>query len=108
MFGIGNYRQKFLRLFHTEHLWQLMFFAGIKLGWNNERRRHYMLKGKAIGLRHLVAFFSSHFIRFNDVVDVINNVFVRNGSRENIIIMRKNKTHFLRVIADGAWRIALC
>jgi len=55
-----------------------------------------------------VAFFSSHFMNFNDVVDVINNVFTGKRRREHVIVMGKNKTHLLGVITDGAWTVMFC
>jgi hypothetical protein len=66
-----------------------------------------MLKEKAAGLGYLVAFFSAYFIHLNDVIDVINNVFAGKRLREHIIIMGKDKTHLLCVIADSAFGIML-
>ena len=61
-----------------------------------------MLIEKAAGLGYLVAFFSSHTMFFNNVVDVVDDVFTGKRCRKHIIIMRKNKSHFLGVVADGA------
>ena len=84
-----------------------MLFAWIKLRGNNERGRHYVFKEEAAGLSYLVAFFTAYFMLFNDVIDVIDDVLLRNGIRYNIRVVGKKKTHLLCVIADGAWRIML-
>ena len=60
---------------------------------------------KATGLSHLVAFCSSHAMYPEDVVNVVNNVFAGKGCRKNILVMCKNKAHFLSVVTDGALRI---
>lgn len=67
-----------------------------------------MLVEEATGLGNLVALFSSHTMHFNDVVDVINDVFTGKRLRKHIVIMRKNKSHLLGIIADGAWTVMLC
>jgi hypothetical protein len=108
VFGVGNYREKFVYLLHAEYFGKLVFFAWIKLRGHNERGRHYMFVKETAGLGHLVAFFSSHAIHFNDVVDVINDVFAGERRRQHVIIMGKNKTHLLCVIADGAWAVMFC
>ena len=95
-------------LLHAEYFGKLVFFAWIKLRGHNERGRHYMLVKKTAGLCYLVALFSANAIHFNDVVDVINDVFAGKGRRQHVIIMGKNKTHLLGVIADGAWTVMLC
>ena len=87
VFDVGGRRQELLYLLHTEHLGQLMFFAWIKLRGNNERRRHYIFKEEAAGLCYLVTFFPAHTMLSNDVVDVIDNVFLRNRIRKNIRVM---------------------
>ncbi len=45
---------------------------------------------------------------FGNVVDVIDNVFAADGAYQYIMIVGKKKTHLLRVITDGAWRIMFC
>ena len=82
-----------------------MFFAWLKLWWNNEGRRHYIFKEEATGLSYLVAFFTARTILPYDVVDLINNILPGNGTRKNIWIVGKKKTHLQDVITDGAWRI---
>ena len=89
-------------LSNTKHLREPVFFAWIKLRWNNERRRLYIFKEEAAGLSYLVAFFTAHSMLSYDVVDVINNVLLANGAWNNIRIVGKKKPHFLCVITNSA------
>ena len=89
MFLIGNNSQQLLNLRYTEHLWQLMCFAGIKCSGHNEGRRIHMLKVKTAGLRHLVAFFTPHAMLPDDKTDVVDNVLLGDCGRGHIIIMGK-------------------
>ena len=78
MFLIADNSQQLLYLRYTEHLGQLVGFAGIKCSRHNEGRRIDILKIKAAGLRHLVAFFTPHSMFLNDKTDVINDILLRN------------------------------
>ncbi len=64
-----------------------------------------MFKKETAGLGYLVTFFTAYAMLLNNVVDVINNVLPTDGTYQYIMIVGKKKTHLLRVIADGAWRI---
>jgi hypothetical protein len=64
-----------------------------------------MFEKETAGLGYLVTFFTAYTVLLNDVVDVIDNVFSADGAYHYIMIVGKNKTHLLRVISDGAWRI---
>jgi hypothetical protein len=64
-----------------------------------------MFKKETAGLGYLVTFFTPYAMLLNNVVDVINNVFAADGAYQYIMIVGKKKTHLLRVITDGAWRI---
>jgi len=89
-------------LLYTEHLWQFIFFAGVKLRWNNEGRGLYVFKEKTAGLGYLVTFFTAHAMLFNDVVNVIDNVAAGNGANRQVVVVCKQKPHLLCVIADSA------
>ena len=82
-----------------------MLFTWIKLRGNDEGGRHYIFKEEAARLSYLVAFFTAYFVHSNNVVDVIDNVLLRNGVWHNIRVMSKKKTHLLGVITDGARRV---
>ena len=64
-----------------------------------------MFKKETAGLGYLVTFFTAHAMLFNNVVDVINNVFAADGAYQYIVIVSKQKPHLLRVIANSAGRI---
>jgi len=64
-----------------------------------------MLKKETTGLRHPVAFFPANLMFFYNVINVGNDVFTYDGGWIKVVIMCKEKTHLLCVIADGAWRI---
>ena len=66
-----------------------------------------MLVVKAARLSHLVAFFSTHPMLFNDETEVVYNMLLRNGTRQHIVIMGKQKTHLLHIIADGTSAVML-
>jgi hypothetical protein len=67
-----------------------------------------MFKKETAGLGYLVTFFTPYAMLLNNVVDVIDNVFAADGAYQYIMIVGKKKTHLLRVITDGAWRIMFC
>lgn len=78
-----------------------MPFAGIKSGGYNECGWINIFKIKAAGLRYLVAFFTTHAMLFNNKTDVIDDILLADGTRQHLMVVRKKKTHFLHVIADG-------
>ena len=44
---------------------------------------------------------------FNDETEVVYNMLLRNGTRQHIVIMGKQKTHLLHIIADGTGAVML-
>ena len=42
---------------------------------------------------------------FNNEADIVDNIMLGDELRQKIIIMGKQKTHFLGVVADRAYRI---
>ena len=66
-----------------------------------------MLVIKAATLCDLVAFFGTHAMLLNDKADVVDNVLLGDGLRQYIVIMGKQKPHFLGVVTDRTLGIAL-
>ena len=64
-----------------------------------------MLKKETTGLRYLVAFLTANTMFFNNKIDVGNDVFAGNSTRQKIGVMRKKKTHLLEIITDRTGRI---
>jgi hypothetical protein len=108
MFLVGDYTQQLLYLWYTKYLRQLVGFTGIKGSGYNKGCGIYILKIKAAALRYLVAFLPPYAMRFYDKTDVIYNVLPGDFCRQQLLIMRKQKTHFLHVITDGSGGVLLC
>ena len=54
-----------------------------------------------------MAFFPAHAMLPDDEIDVADDLLLRNGMRIHLVVMGKNKPHFLGIIADGADGIML-
>ena len=95
-------------LLNTEYLRELMGLTGIKCGGDNKRRRMDMFEIKAAGLGYLVAFFTPYAMLFDNEADVADDILLGNRSRQQVVIVRKQKAHLLHIVADGTGGILFC
>ena len=59
-----------------------------------------MFVKKTAGLCNLMTFFPAYAMFIDDKVDVVDNVLLADRSGQYIMIMGKQKTHLLHIVAD--------